>query len=136
MSRRPLTITLAAALEALLGLALAAGGLFILFSALFGRTADADFPLPLAILGLGAAAALGYVAWGLYTLHDWARTPVVLTQVFALVVAYYMWTSQQYALSIGLGAIALAALALTLAPPTTATLFPDETGSAPRSKGN
>ncbi|SKA26196.1 hypothetical protein SAMN02745673_03394 [Marinactinospora thermotolerans DSM 45154] len=130
--RRPLTIALAALIEALLGLGLAVGGIYVLAITLLGRGADGSFGLPLVVFVLGGAAALGYVAWGLFTLHDWARTPVVLTQIFALVTTYYLWTSEQYAAALGLGALAVAALALVLAPSTTATLFPDEAGGASR----
>ncbi|GLU46722.1 hypothetical protein [Nocardiopsis ansamitocini] len=124
MSRRPFTIVIAAVLEGLLGLALLGSGVFILFSALMGNSADITYALPLAVFALGAAAALGYVAWGLFELHEWARSPVVLTQLFALIVAYYLWTSQQPVLSLALGGVAAAALAAVLAPATTATLFP------------
>ncbi|CAM4134120.1 hypothetical protein GCM10009799_50250 [Nocardiopsis rhodophaea] len=125
MSSRPITITLAAALQALIGLAVAIEGCYVLVGTLLGRAFDATQALPLAVFALLAAAALGYVAWGLYRLNDWARTPVVVTQIFVLVIAYYMWTSQQYAISAALAVVAVAALALVLSPPTTATLFPD-----------
>ncbi|ASU82762.1 hypothetical protein CDO52_08165 [Nocardiopsis gilva YIM 90087] len=125
MSSRPITITLAAVLQALIALVVAAEGCYVLVNTLLGRAFDAAQALPLAVFALVAAAALGYVSWGLYRLNDWARTPVVVTQIFVLVVAYYMWTSEQYAISAALAAVAVAALALVLSPPTTATLFPD-----------
>ncbi|RCV50611.1 hypothetical protein [Marinitenerispora sediminis] len=124
MARRPLTLILAAGLEALLCLAVAAEGVFVLASTLLGRASDVEFALPLAVFALGAAAALGYVAWGLYALHSWARTPVVLTQIFAIVVAASLWSSGQQVWGAALGAVAVAALGLVLAPPTTAVLFP------------
>lgn len=130
MSRRPITITSAAVLEALLGLVLAAEGLYILVNTVLGRATDLTFAIPLTVFAFGGAAVLCYVAWGLYGVHDWARTPVVLTQIFALVIAYYLWTSGQYALSAGVAVVAVAALALVLAPPTTAALFPDDARGA------
>ncbi len=126
VSSRPATIALAAVVEALIGLIIAAGGIYVLLGTVLGRAADAASAIPLAVLALGAAATIGYVAWGLFRMRDWARTPVVLTQIFVLIIAYYMWTSEQYAISAGLAALAIGGLALVLAPPTTATLFSKE----------
>ncbi|TDQ53562.1 hypothetical protein [Actinorugispora endophytica] len=132
MSRRPITLVLAAALEALLALVLLVLGGFVLLNTLLGNATDVTYALPLAVFAFGGGAVLGYVAWGLFDLREWARTPVVLTQIFALVVAYYLWTSEQYGLSVGLGGFALVTAALVLAPATTATLFPAEGASSKR----
>lgn len=126
MFRRPITLVLAAASEGLLALVLLVLGGYVLLNTLLGNATDITFALPLAVFALGGGVALGCVAWGLFHLRDWARTPVVLTQIFALVVAYYLWTSAQHQLSIVLGALAALTLALVLAPPTTAALFPNE----------
>ncbi|GAA4893703.1 hypothetical protein [Streptomonospora salina] len=125
MSARPLTITAAAALQALVAAAIAAAGCYAFAGTVLGRAADAGSAVPLAVFALLAAAAAGYCAWGLFLLRDWARTPAVLTHVFVLVVAYYMFTSGQYAVSAVMAAAAAAGLALVFAPSTTATLFPD-----------
>jgi hypothetical protein len=132
VSSRPVTLTLAAAVEALIALVVAAEGVYVLAGTLLGRAADAGSALPLAVLALGAAAALGYVAWGLWHLHNWARTPVVVTQLFVLVIAYYMGTSGQYPLCAALVAVAAAGLGTVLAPASTAALFPEESAGAGR----
>ncbi len=123
MSTRPITIVLAAAVEGMVALALTVGGLYAVVNTLLGNAADITVALPLAVLAFGAAAATGYAAWGLFALRDWARTPVLLTQIFLLVVAYYLGTSEQYALAAGTAVVALAGAGAVLAPPTTATLF-------------
>ncbi|MBB4929947.1 putative MFS family arabinose efflux permease [Lipingzhangella halophila] len=133
MSTRPITIVLAAAVEAVVALALVAGGLYVLSNTLLGNAADASAAIPLAVLAFGAAGAAGYVAWGLFALREWARTPVLLTQIFVLVIAYYMGTSEQYAIAAALAVAAVAGAACVLAPSTSATLFPDEPGSRGRS---
>lgn len=126
MSSRPVTIVVAAALEALVGLAAALGGLYSFFTAVTGRAFDLTNAIPLTVLGLGVGALLVYVAHGLWRLRDWARTPVFVTQLFLGVVAYYMFTSGQYVWGTVLAAVAVCAAAAVLAPPTTAALFPDE----------
>ncbi|MEY9213663.1 hypothetical protein NI17_023585 [Thermobifida halotolerans] len=133
MSRRPITLVLAAGGEALLGLLVLVLGGYVLVNTLLGNATDATFAIPLAVFAFGGGAVLCYVAWGLFNLRDWARTPVVLTQIFGLVIAYYLWTSEQPRLSLALGAFAVLTLALVLAPPTTATLFPAG-GAARRGK--
>ncbi|WP_304451635.1 hypothetical protein [Nocardiopsis sp. YSL2] len=128
MSSRPVTIVIAAALEALIGLAAGAGGLYSFVIAVSGRAADLTSALPLAVLGLGVGALLVYVARGLWQMRDWARTPVFVTQIFLGVVAYYMFTSGQYALGAVLAVVAVGAAAAVLSPPTTAALFPHDSG--------
>ncbi|MFE3459816.1 hypothetical protein ACFXKD_19915 [Nocardiopsis aegyptia] len=126
MSSRPVTIVIAAALEALIGLAAGAGGLYSFVTAVSGDAADVTSAIPLAVLGLGVGALLVYVARALWQMRDWARTPVFVTQIFLAVVAYYMFTSEQYVLGAVLAVVAVAASAAVLSPPTTAALFPDE----------
>ncbi|MDT0301542.1 hypothetical protein [Streptomonospora wellingtoniae] len=126
VSSRPITLTLAAAVQALVTAAIAVGAGTVLVETLLGNAAAPGAAIPLTVLALLAAAATGYCAWGLLRLRNWARTPVVLTQIFVLVVAYYMFTSGQYAVTAAMAAVAAAGLALVLAPPTTATLFGDD----------
>ncbi len=128
MSSRPVTIVIAAALEALIGLAAAVSGVYSLFTAITGQASDLTSAIPLTALGLGAGALLVFVARGLWQLRDWARTPVFVTQLFLAVVAYYMFTSEQYALAAVLAVVAVCASAAVLSPPTTAALFPEERG--------
>ncbi|WP_444961053.1 hypothetical protein [Nocardiopsis sp. M1B1] len=128
MSSRPVTIVIAAALEALIGLAAAVSGVYSLFTAITGQASDLTSAIPLTALGLGAGALLVFVARGLWQLRDWARTPVFVTQLFLAVVAYYMFTSEQYAFAAVLAVVAVCASAAVLSPPTTAALFPEERG--------
>ncbi|MCY9785502.1 hypothetical protein KIK06_16575 [Nocardiopsis sp. EMB25] len=128
MSTRPVTLVVAAALEALIGLAAAVGGVYSLVTAATGQAASVTSAIPLAFLGVGAGAVLVFVARGLLLLREWARTPVVVTQLFLAVVAYYMFTSEQFLIGGVLLAVALCAAGAVLAPPTTAVLFPPEKG--------
>ncbi|GHC75717.1 hypothetical protein GCM10007079_11310 [Nocardiopsis terrae] len=125
MSSRPITLVVAAALEALVGLAAAVGGLYSLYTAITGRAGDpVTSAIPLTLIGVGVGALLVFVARGLWQLRDWARTPVVVTQLFMAVVAYYMFTGEQYLFGAVMLGTAVVAAAAVLAPPTTAVLFP------------
>lgn len=132
MSSRPFTIVVAAALEVLIGLAAAVGGLYSLYATVTGQVTAVTSAIPLAALGLGVGALLVFVARGLWQLKDWARTPVFVTQLFLAVISYYMFTGEQHLFGAVLVAVALIAGAAVLSPPTTAALFPDET---PRARG-
>ncbi|MBR8740705.1 hypothetical protein [Nocardiopsis sp. MG754419] len=127
MSSRPLTLIVAAALEALIGLAAAAGGLYSLYTVIIGQATDvASSALPLTVIGVGVGALLIFVARGLLQLSEWARTPVVVTQLFMAVVSYYMFTGEQYVAGAVMLGTAVVATAAVLAPPTTAALFSDD----------
>lgn len=128
MSSRPITLIIAAALEALIGLVAAVGGLYSLYTAIVGEATDvASSAIPLTVIGLGVGGLLIFVARGLLQLREWSRTPVVVTQLFLAVVAYYMFTSEQYVIGGIMFGTAVITAAAVLAPPTTAALYPDET---------
>ncbi|GAB3493932.1 hypothetical protein GCM10027440_44900 [Nocardiopsis coralliicola] len=113
-----------AVLQGLIGAVIAVEGVRILATALSGGGAGQSFALPLAALALGAAAAVLYVAWGLFMLRGWARGPIVLTQIFMLIIAYSMYTSDQMGISVAMVAAAVASLGLVLSSSVTAALFP------------
>ncbi|MET9794947.1 hypothetical protein [Nocardiopsis alba] len=136
MSSRPITIIVAAALEALIGLVAALAGLYSLYTAFTGQASDvASSAIPLTVIGVGVGVLLIHVARGLLQLREWARTPVVVTQLFMAVVSYYMFTSDQYVIGAVMLGTAIVAAAAVLAPPTTAALFPDESSGRRQHRG-
>src|SRR5690606_13091959 len=71
VSRRPITLLLAAVCEGLLGVLLFILGGYVLVNTLLGNATDVNFALPLAVFAFGGSAALCYVAWGLFHLKEW-----------------------------------------------------------------
>ena len=101
---------LASTLAILEGLIVAGLGLFLVFNSFFS-----DVEEPSAWLAEIAFAALGSIGlivagMGLKRKKNWGRAPVVIANLIALPVAYYLWTSDQTVIAILLGAIALPAL--------------------------
>ncbi|MEY2823205.1 MAG: hypothetical protein RLZZ485_841 [Actinomycetota bacterium] len=101
---------LASGLAILEGLIVAGLGLFLVFNSFFS-----DVEEPSAWLAEIAFAALGSIGlivagMGLKRRKNWGRAPVVIANLIALPVAYYLWTSDQMVIAILLGAIALPAL--------------------------
>lgn len=101
---------LASTLAVLEGLIVAGLGLFLVFNSFFS-----DVEEPSAWLAEIAFAALGSIGlivagMGLKRKKNWGRAPVVIANLIALPVAYYLWTSDQMVIALLLGAIALPAL--------------------------
>jgi hypothetical protein len=101
---------LASTLAILEGLIVAGLGLFLVFNSFFS-----DVEEPSAWLAEIAFAALGSIGlivagMGLKRKKNWGRAPVVIANLIALPVAYYLWTSDQKVVALLLGAIALPAL--------------------------
>ena len=70
------------------------------------------------ILWLLGAAALGLIAWGLRRRAAWSRTPFILAQMFALIMAYPLIRHSGLWIPVGLviAAVALVGIAAALSP--------------------
>ncbi|KUM93998.1 hypothetical protein AQI88_23725 [Streptomyces cellostaticus] len=121
---RPRRLTYAAVLAALEGVALVAGGLWVL---VLGLTGDPDGRQQAVTLGitLVALALLPLLAArGLLLRRSWSRGPALITQVMALPVAYNLLKADSMAIpgGIALAVVAVAALVLLVHPATTQAL--------------
>ncbi|KUN02434.1 hypothetical protein AQI95_26815 [Streptomyces yokosukanensis] len=121
---RPRRLTYAAVLAALEGLALVAGGLWVL---VLGVTGDPDGRQQAVTLGvtLVVLALLPLLAArGLLLRRGWSRGPAVITQLMALPVAYSLLQADSMAIPAGiaLAVIAVAALVLLVNGETTRAL--------------
>ena len=105
---------LASSLAIVEGLIVAGLGLFLVLNSFFS-----DIEEPSAWVAEIAFAALGATGLiiagiGLRRRKNWGRAPVVIANLIALPVAYYLWTSDQKIVAILLGLIALPALVSSL----------------------
>jgi len=105
---------LASSLAIVEGLIVAGLGLFLVLNSFFS-----DIEEPSAWVAEIAFAALGATGLiiagiGLRRRKNWGRAPVVIANLIALPVAYYLWTSDQKIVAILLGLIALPALVTSL----------------------
>ncbi|MCF3125182.1 MULTISPECIES: hypothetical protein [Streptomyces] len=121
---RPGRLTAAAALAALEGLALLAGGVYMLVMGLAGSPDDPRQAetggvtlIVLALLPLLAAR-------GLMKMRRWSRGPAIITQIMALPVAWQLLQADSAAIPAGivLAVVALTALVLLVNPATTEAL--------------
>ncbi|CAL9427363.1 hypothetical protein SUDANB6_01977 [Streptomyces sp. enrichment culture] len=131
---RPGCLTAAAGLNALEGLALVAGGAWMLVAGLTGhpddRTSAVTGGVTLVVLALLPLLA----ARGLLGRRGWSRGPAVITQIMALPVAYNLLQADSIAIPAGiaLAVVAVAALALIVNPGTTRALGIRGPGNAPK----
>ncbi|QEV20165.1 hypothetical protein [Streptomyces alboniger] len=121
---RPGRLTAAAALCALEGLALLAGGVYMLVMGLAGtpdnpRQAETG-GITLIVLALLPLLA----ARGLMKLRRWSRGPAIITQIMALPVAWQLLQADSAAIPAGivLAIVAVASLVLLINPATTEAL--------------
>ncbi|MFK4068628.1 hypothetical protein [Streptomyces sp. NPDC029674] len=121
---RPARVTAAAALVALEGVALLAGGVYMLVMSLAGSSDDPKSAgtggitlIVLALLPLLAAR-------GLLKLRRWSRGPAIITQILALPVSWQMLQADSVAIPAGivLALTAVASLVFLVNPATTEAL--------------
>lgn len=129
---RPLVIAVAAVLALLEGIALAAySGYVIVQVARLGITGPTEVSnVPAVVLEIVIFAAFGAgliaAAWGLWRCRRWARAPIVLGQLIAIVVGLPLATaagSVERAAGIALVAAAVIAGAAVVSPPATRALM-------------
>jgi hypothetical protein len=120
---RPFTLIGGAAVETLEALAALGFGLSVVVEMIAGRTHDPATGFGVVTMTVLAGAGMLAVARGLLLARQWGRSPAVLTQLFALFIAYNLIQSGQPLYGWPLGAGAAAALVMVLSPPTTKALY-------------
>jgi hypothetical protein len=120
------TLSAAAAIEALEGIAVLAVGLYVGIEALLGSPNDLASALVLALMAIAAGAGIVAVGRGLWQARRWGRAPALLTQIFAVIAGISMIQSSRQAVGGILIALAVAGAATLLSPPTTRALDQDQ----------
>ncbi len=121
---RPGRLTVAAALAALEGLALAAGGVYLLVMGFTGHPDDRRQAVTGGVTLIVLALLPLLAARGLLLRRSWSRGPTIITQIMALPVAYNLLQADSLAIpgGIALAVVAVATLVLILNPETTRAL--------------
>ncbi|MFV2172815.1 hypothetical protein ACFHW2_16675 [Actinomadura sp. LOL_016] len=122
---RPTTVSVAAGLEAVEGLAAVVYGAYVGVETAIGEPVDPVSAIGVTVLALAGGIGMLACARGLLRADQWSRAPTVLTQLFALPVAWSLWQSEQYAIGLPLGVVAVVTLIAALSPSSTAWLVAD-----------
>ncbi|MEU6775449.1 hypothetical protein [Streptomyces sp. NPDC046759] len=121
---RPRRLTYAAVLAGLEGVALVAGGLWVLVLGITGAPDDRQQAVTLGITLAVLALLPLLAARGLLLRRSWSRGPAVITQLMALPIAYSLLKADSMAIPAGiaLAVVAVAVLVLLVNGETTRAL--------------
>ncbi len=126
---RPLSVSLAAVVQAAEAAGVLAAAVYAGVAAAQGKSYQSSSGIALTIIGAGTAVVLALVATGLARVRRWSRTPALLTQLFVGIVGIYLVQGHRFWLGIPALALAVAGLALLLMPPSLRALtFPANDG--------
>ncbi|QKG25714.1 hypothetical protein [Actinomadura verrucosospora] len=125
MTDRPITVRAAAALEGAEGLGAVAFGVYTGVETAAGAAVDPVSAIGVTVLSLAGGLGMLACARGLLRGAQGSRAPTVLTQLFALPVAWSLWQSERPAIAVPMGIVAVLALVAVLSPASTAWLVHD-----------
>jgi hypothetical protein len=114
--RAPRMLLLAAGAQAAEAAGLGAAIVFNVTDAASGRVSTAANAIAFIVFELIIAIGVAWIAWGIAQLRPWSRTPAVMTQAFAVLIAIWLIQAQRYAWGVPALVLAAAALAGLFAP--------------------
>lgn len=123
-ARAPRTVLYAAIVQVLEAAGVLIASVIAGLDALTGKSYQEASGIAITVIGIGTAFALAFVARGLRAGRRWSRTPAVLTQLFAGIVAIYLLQAGRYDWGIPAIALAVAGFGLLLAPASVEVLTP------------
>ncbi len=116
---RPATLLAAAAIEALQVVGILVATIIAGVDTLQGKSYQNASGIAITLIGIGAAVALGFVAFGLSRARRWSRTPALLTQLFTGIVGIYLVQGARYEWGVPALVLSVAGFVLLLVPPST-----------------
>jgi hypothetical protein len=126
LSTRPVTLTAAAAVEAIEGLAVLAAGFYIGVETVAGSPNDRVSAIVLALMAIGAGVAIVAVGRGLWQRRRWGRAPALLTQIFAVILGVSLIQGGRQVPGGALVALAAVGVVALFSPPSMRALDGEE----------
>jgi len=114
--RRPPMLVVAAAAQAALAVGLLVAVILNVVDSASGDAWTASNATGFIVLEALVAVGVAWVAWGIARVRPWSRTPAVMTQVFAILIAFWLLQAHRYAWGVPALLLAVAALAGLFAP--------------------
>jgi len=120
----PRSVRIAAAVEAVEALALLTGSVLAGIATISGHSYQRASGVAITIIGIATAIALALVARAVRAGRRWSRTPAMLTQIFAGIVAIYLIQSGRLDWGVPTILVAIVGLAALLTPASIEVLTP------------
>ena len=130
----PLAVRIAALVQALEAAGILVAALMAGVDALTGKSYHRASGVAITLIGIATALALGYVARGLNGGRRWARTPAMLTQLFAGIFSIYLLQAPRLDWGIPGIILAVAGFGALLAPASLKLLTPGRVSKSGSSK--
>ena len=129
---RPLSVALAAIVQAIQSVAVLVAAAFAGIAASAGKSYQNSSGIALTVIGVGTGVLLALVAVGLARVRRWSRTPALLTQLFTGIIGIYLVQGHRYWMGVPALGLSVAGFALLLVPPSLRALtFAAKEPSAP-----
>jgi hypothetical protein len=116
--QRPASLVVAAAVQAAEAAGVLAASALAALDTGAGKSYHADSGVALTLIGIGTAAVLGFVAFGLARARRWSRTPALLTQLFTGIAGISLVQGHRYDWGVPALALAVAGFVALLIPPS------------------
>jgi hypothetical protein len=130
--RRPLSVALAALVQAVQSIAVLAAASYAGVSAIQGKSYQNSSGIALTAIGIGTSVCLAMVAFGLVRVRRWSRTPALLTQLFTGIVGIYLVQGDRIWMGAAALGLSVAGFVLLLVPPSLrALMMPPSKPAAP-----
>jgi hypothetical protein len=130
--RRPLSVALAAVVQAVQSAGVLAAAVYAGVSAIQGKSYQNSSGIALTAIGIGTAICLALVALGLVRVRRWSRTPALLTQLFTGIVGIYLVQGGRIWMGAAAIGLSVAGFVLLLVPPSLhALMMPPTKPAAP-----
>jgi MFS family permease len=132
MRPRPPALLLAATVQGVEAAGIAAAAVLSAADTAAGRSYERSSGIALTVIAFGAAGVVAFIAWGIYRVRRWSRTPALLTQLFVGTTGVYLLEGHR--LDWGVPALLLAIAGFTglLLPPSLRALATGPASAEPR----
>ena len=100
-----------------------------------GRSYQRSSGIALTVIAFGAVAVVAFIAWGIYRVRRWSRTPALLTQLFVGTTGVYLLEGHRLDWGVPTLLLAIAGFVGLLLPPSLRALATGPRSAEPRAGG-
>jgi len=118
MRPRPLALLLAAAVQAIEAAGLLVAAVLTAMDTAAGRSYRNSSGIALTVIAFGAVLAVAFIAYGLYRVRRWSRTPALFTQLFVGTTGVYLLNGHRLGLGVPALLLGIAGFVGLLVPPS------------------